>query len=214
MPRFKDREDAALQVAQMLGSSAHQPKVIILGLPRGGVALAYAVARELDVGWEVINVRKIGHPRNPEVAVGAIAEGGILVLDSAAIAMYGIDEDILQQHIDQERELVQERIVRYRGGADLSLGGNTVIVVDDGIATGWTMQAAIMSAKKFGAYRTIVAVPVAAADSVERLREVADEVMVIDIPKVFWAVGYHYRHFEQVRDEDVVRLLRSRQDEA
>lgn len=209
---YADRKDAGRQLAKALG--AHKNKdVVVLALPRGGVVLGAEVARILGAPLGLVLVRKIGHPSNPEYAIGAIAENNRPVYDQAALGDIGktwleLEEEAARELIEQRREFY------YNSGSSYThpeIKGKTVIIIDDGIATGLTMRAAVQSVQKQGAKRIIVAAPVASREAVGGLKKVADEVIVLDDPATFkGSVGAHYKIFHQVPDEDVRGLLMER----
>ena len=170
--------------------------------------VAFQVARALHAPLDVIGVRKLGAPSQPELAVGAIAEGGVRLLDERTVGVLGIDEQVLAEIEDREREELRRRTRDYRGGRDLPpLGGRTVIIVDDGLATGSTARAACRAVRALEPERVVLAVPVGAAQSVEALRAEADEVVCVLVPPTFQAVGSWYRHFDQTSDAEVRRML-------
>jgi putative phosphoribosyl transferase len=184
-----------------------RPDVLVLGLPRGGVPVAHAVASALAAPLDVFVVRKLGAPQQPELALGAIASGGTIVLNDDIVRQLGVDATRLQPIIDAQRREVDARERRYRGQRPpLDLNGRTVVLVDDGLATGATMRAAI-AAVRSAAAAMIVAVPVAAPEAVAELRGEVDRLEVVSTPPGFAAVGLWYRDFRQVSDEEVRRLL-------
>jgi len=204
---FTDRADAGRQLAARLEGLKGQD-VIVLALPRGGVPVGAEVARALDSPLDVIGVRKLGAPMQPELGVGAIAEGGVRVLDRSILARLRLDEAAIDQVEMRERAELQRRLERYRGERDMpELSGRTVVVVDDGLATGGTARAACRAVRQAGPGTTILAVPVAAASSLETLRDEADEVVCVQAPEDFVAVGRWYEHFDQTTDDEVVALL-------
>ncbi len=204
---FTDRADAGRQLATRLEGLRGQ-NVIVLALPRGGVPVGAEVARALDSPLDVIGVRKIGAPMQPELGVGAIAEGGVRVLDRSILAQLRLDEAAIDQVETRERAELQRRLERYRGGRGMpELSGRTVVVVDDGLATGGTARAACRAVRQAGPGTTILAVPVAAARSLETLRDEADEVVCVQAPEDFVAVGRWYEHFDQTTDDEVIALL-------
>ncbi|WP_332760005.1 phosphoribosyltransferase [Pseudarthrobacter sp.] len=206
MFEFLDRTDAGRRLGQRLAGLRGQD-VVVLGLPRGGVPVAFEVARALDAPLDVVVVRKLGVPFQPEVALGAIGEGGARVLDTRTIALAGVTEEDLRTVETKERKLLEQRLARYRQGRNRAeVHGRTVIVVDDGIATGSTARVACQVARQFGAARVILAVPVAPARTVASFKD-ADEVICLVSPRDFRAVGYYYHDFSPTEDEEVVRLL-------
>lgn len=204
---FRDRADAGRQLAEKLRHCCGRDAVV-LGLPRGGVVVAAEVARVLDLPLDVVITRKIGAPFNPEYALGAVAEYGAVVLNDEEIAMLGIPPASIAAEVRAQQAEIDRRIQEYRGGRSLEyLRGRIAILVDDGIATGYTMLAAVRAAKRAGARKIIVAVPVAPAESLPRFQAVADSVVVVDTPEPFLAVGRFYEHFEQVTDAEVEQIL-------
>jgi len=207
--RFADRPDAGRRLAKLLAPLADEAPVVV-ALPRGGVPVAREVAAALGAPLEVLVVRKLGAPHNPEYGIGAIAEGGTRVIDSEAIAVLGVDESVVDGIAEREAAELSRRVVAYRGNRPpLSLQGRTAIVVDDGVATGVTVTAALRAVRSQGPRRTILAVPVCAPESALRLREEADEVVCLRTPALLYGVGQWYRDFSQVSDEEVVATLRS-----
>jgi putative phosphoribosyl transferase len=204
--RFPDRTDAGRRLAERL-ASWRSPETIVLGLPRGGVPVAAEVATALDAPLDVIVVRKLGIPYQPEVAMGAIGEGGARVLDEELVARAGVTEAELDAVERRERANLEARVARFRGGRDrLDLTGRTAIIVDDGIAMGATATAASLVARQLGAARVVVAVPVGGPDAADRVGD-ADEVVCLLQPPGFHAVGSFYRDFRQTTDDEVVALL-------
>ena len=204
---FADRDDAGRQLAQALrGIDGINP--IVLALPRGGVPVAVPVAAALGAPLDVLVVRKLGVPWNPEYGFGAVGEGGVAVVDRALARQLRISDDEVNQVIAAEAAEVERRLGEYRAGRPApELAGRTAIVVDDGIATGSTVAAAIALLRDRGVARVVVAAPVGATDSVARLRQLADDVVVLSVPQDFRAVGLHYRDFAQLSDAQVQRLL-------
>ena len=204
---FANRQDAGRQLVARLEDLRGRTDVLVLGLPRGGVPVAQAVALELGAPLDVFVVRKLGAPQEPELALGAIASGGTIVLNRDVIDHLGVDAEHLQPIIDAQREEIEARERRYRGDRpSLDIAGHTVVLVDDGLATGATMRAAV-SAVRSATANVIVAVPVGAPEAVALLREEADRVEALSTPAGFTAVGLWYRDFRQVTDEEVRRLL-------
>jgi predicted phosphoribosyltransferase len=191
-----------------MANYAGRDDVVVLGLPRGGVPVAWEVARGLRAPLDVLIVRKLGAPGQPELAIGAVGEGGVRVLNEGLIRGLMISaRDIDRIAAGEEKEL-QRRISVYRGSHEpLVLKDRTVIVVDDGVATGATMRAGLQAVKAMGAAKVIAAFPVGASDSVAGLEEDADEVVVLETPAWFSAVGEWYEDFRPTTDEDVQRLL-------
>lgn len=198
--RFRDRREAGRALASRLAAEAG-PRTTVLGLPRGGVVVAAEVARALGAPLDAIVVRKLGSPAMPEYGLGAIAEGGVVF--SAGGSLRGL-EHVLRSEADE----LERRVGRYRRGrAPPDLRGRTALLVDDGIATGGTVQAAVAAARKLGAARVVVAAPVVAPESVPALAEAADRVVFVEAPEGFAAVGAFYDDFAPVEDEEVVAAL-------
>ena len=204
---FKDRRDAGRQLAGRLTRyAALQP--VVVGLPRGGVPVAAEVAERLGAALDIIVVRKIGCPWQPELGIGAIAEGGVRVLNDNLIKEVGMRPEDVDAVIDRERAELARRVRRYRGeGAAVPVDGRVVILVDDGLATGYTARVAIEAIRRRGARRVILAVPVAPEDIVAAMHGVADEVVVVDTPPWILSIGEFYEDFAQTSDEGVVSLL-------
>lgn len=207
MPLFKDREAAGRDLAVAL-ERYRGPATLVLGLPRGGVVVAAEVARILDAELSVIVARKIPAPGNPEYAIGAVAEGGGRYLNEREIQAYGISPAYIQREIEREQREIQRRIELYRGGQPLPpIKDRPVIVVDDGIATGYTMLAALRAVRHGGGHPVVMAVPVGPPGIVEQLEFECDDAVVLATPEPFYAVGFFYEDFEQVSDAEVIRLL-------
>ena len=206
-PGFHDRDEAGRSLGtRLLPFRASSP--VILGIPRGGLRVAVGVARALGAPLDVLVVRKLGVPWHPELGFGAIGESGASVIDADVIDMAGLDPSDTERVIRQETAELERRIRSYRGDrAPVPVRGRTVILVDDGIATGGTVRAAIDVVRRRGADRIVVAVPVAPPHTVETLRQVADEVVVLRSEEPFLAVGRFYDEFPQVSDEEVARIL-------
>ena len=205
---FRDRREAGRELGAALKSLGLEHPVV-LGLPRGGVPVAYEVARALDAPLDVVVSRKIGAPGNPEFAIGAVAEDGVTVLNRATVAALLIGHEELEQAIERAGAQVQERVRRYRSAADpVPLAGRTAIVVDDGLATGATARAALRAVRARGPARVVLAVPVAASETVEDLRPEADEIVALLTPDALWAIGLWYDDFGQTPDAEVSELLR------
>lgn len=205
--RFTDRTEAGKLLAERLGGLADE-EVVVLALPRGGVPVAWEIARALNAPLDIVGVRKLGAPRQPEFGIGAIAEGDTRVVDTESAAAAGLDEDAIAAVEHRERGELQRRVRKYRGDRTLpAMTGRTVIVVDDGLATGVTARAACRAVRGHDPARLILAVPVASPRAVEALREVADEVVVVHTPASLMSIGEWYERFDQVSDEEVLRLL-------
>jgi putative phosphoribosyl transferase len=205
---FRDRQDAGVRLAQRLSSEGFTGDAIVLGLPRGGVPVAYEIAVELKAPLDVFLVRKLGAPFNPELAVGAIASGGEAVYNEGLLAQLGLDEEALAPILKREEEELERRERVYRRGRPApSVAGKTVILVDDGVATGATMLAAVDAVRALGPRRVVVAVPSTSASALARLRRSADEVIALSTPEPYVAVGAWYESFPQLSDRDVIEFL-------
>lgn len=208
MTTFEDRRDAGRRLAAALSDSLSGVDCVVLGLPRGGVPVAAEVADALDAPLDVLVVRKVGVPGHGELAMGAVASGGTTVRNADLLASLGIDDATFEQAAEAERVEVRARERRLRGhGGEAPVDGRTVVLVDDGIATGSTMRAALASLHQRSPTRIIVAVPVAPAGVCEDLAREADEVVCLSTPRLFRAVGLWYDDFRQVDDGQVRALL-------
>ena len=206
---FVDRRDAGLRLGERLRGLPGAEDAVVLGLPRGGVPVAFQVARALGVPLDVIVVRKLGVPYQPELGFGAIGEGGVRVLNPDVLRLAGVTPEEMAEVERRERVELERRARRFRGDrAPVDLTGRTVIVVDDGIATGGTARAACRVARAHGASWVVLAVPVGAPETIASLREDADEVVCLYTPDHFSAIGAWYDDFSQTCDEDVVECLR------
>ena len=207
-PRFLNRADAGRRLAATLSAYAGRADVIVLALPRGGVVVAYEVARELDVPLDVFTVRKLGVPGHEELAMGAIASGGALVLDEALVRELRISERDLRAVIAAEQRELERREKEYRGDRPPpDIAGRTVVLVDDGLATGASMRVAVAALKQEHPARIVVAVPIAPPETCEALRREADDVVCGVTPEPFYAVGLWYEDFTQTTDKEVHDLL-------
>ena len=207
---FRDRADAGNRLAdRLLHFKSDNP--VVLALPRGGVAVAAPVAASLGAPLDILLVRKIGAPMQPELAIGAVVDGDepIVVLNDDIVALLGLMPAELERARQAALEEIAARRVQFGGvGQRVSWRGRTVIVVDDGIATGATVRAALKALRSDGAARIVLAVPVAPRESLDALAADADEIVCLETPEPFWAVGAHYRSFDQLSDADVLTLLR------
>ena len=207
--RFKDRIEAGRQLANALAEYANRHDVVVLALPRGGVPVGFEVAEALHAPLDVFLVRKLGVPGHPELAMGAIASGGVRVLSEDLIAQLGIPRTAVEQVAVRERLELERRDRLYRGDRQLpQLRDRAVILVDDGLATGATMEAAVEAVRVYHPARVVVASPVCARDSAARLERIADVVVCAQSPEPFQAVGLWYERFDQTTDEEVIDLLR------
>jgi predicted phosphoribosyltransferase len=209
---FKDRKDAGRQLAERLTHYRDRPDVIVLGLPRGGVVVAYEISRALRCQLDILIVRKIGFPGDPEFAVGAVSETGTVVVNESIVADYRVSRDYLDQETARQKTEIARRAALYRGGRGIPyLEGKTVILVDDGVATGATLKAAISTLKKERLGRLVVALPVASRSAERELSTMADEWACLDAPAGFMAVGQFYTNFAQTEDEEVVAMLKNKE---
>ena len=210
---FRDRARAGRELAAQLREFAGRSDVRVLALPRGGVPVAYDVAHALRAPLDVFLVRKLGLPGHEEFAMGAIATGDVVVLDDQVLRTFGVDQQSVDRVIQRERDELERRARAYRGNEPpVDVRGCTVIVIDDGLATGATMRAAVMALRREGPRRIVVAVPVAAPETCRSFREgadAADDVVCLRTPEPFQAVGLWYHDFDQVTDDEVRALLNS-----
>jgi len=208
--RFADRLDAGHALAARLTAYANRTDVVVLGLARGGVPVAAEVARALAAPLDVLLVRKLGAPDQPELAIGAIAEDGVALVNEDVLRGLGLGPDDVDRATARERPELDRRLAAYRGGRPgLEVDGKVAIVVDDGLATGASMEAACRTLAARGAARLVVAVPVASREACNRLRTIAHEVIAVATPAPFYAVGAWYVDFSQTDDREVVDLLAS-----
>lgn len=208
MPLFKDRTQAGRRLAEQLTRYRGRDDVLVLALPRGGVPVAYEVAEALEAPLDVFVVRKLGVPGQPELAMGAIATGGVRVLNEDLVRRLGISEDTANAVAERELEELERRERSYRGDrAPPDLEGKTVLLVDDGLATGATMRAAVAALGRQGPGSVVVAVPTASPDTCDELRQEVDEVVCAETPQPFYGVGMWYENFTQTTDADVQDLL-------
>ena len=205
--QYLDRGDAGRQLAaELMPFADEQP--VIMALPRGGVPVSVEVAKALHAPIEILAVRKIGAPGNPELAVGAVAEDGSGVLDPRSAGMLGMTQELLDERLEEESRELRRRVDRYRQERPVPLSGRTAIVIDDGMATGMTELAAVRAVRKRGARRVVVAVPVGSSEAVVMLEEEADRVICLTVPRRLYGVGMWYEDFSQTTDDEVRALLR------
>lgn len=206
--RYRDRKEAGQRLAERLLDYRDRSDVVVLGLPRGGVVIASEIARRLHAPLDVFVVRKLGVPGQEELAMGAIASGGVRVLNSAVVDVCGIPASVIEEVTEQERRELERRERLYRGvRPPIAIEGRTVILVDDGIATGATMRAAVAALRRLKPARIIVAAPTAAPQACELLSKEADEVICDIMPDPFYSVGLWYDDFTQNSDEEIRELL-------
>jgi predicted phosphoribosyltransferase len=205
---FQNRREAGRQLAERLAGDRNRPDVIVLALPRGGVPVAYEVARALGAPLDVFVVRKLGLPGHEELAMGAVATGGVRVLNQELVDRLQIPPHVIDAVSAREQAELRRREQLYRGGRPLpDVAGRTAILIDDGLATGATMQAAIKALRQLAPARIVVAVPTAPRDTCEALRSEADEVICDITPEPFFGVGLWYADFSQTSDDEVRALL-------
>lgn len=208
--RFADRREAGAALAAMLQHHAGRPGVVVLALPRGGVPVGYEVAEALGAALDIFLVRKLGMPGHPEFAMGAIASGGVRVLSDDVVRMYGISAEAIERVARTEQAELERREREYRQNhAAVDVKDKTVILVDDGLATGSTMRAAVQAVRRQSPARVIVAAPVGAPSTCAEFRSLADEVVCARTPEPFSAVGLWYQDFTQTSDDEVQSLLRT-----
>ncbi|MBD2609773.1 phosphoribosyltransferase [Nostoc punctiforme FACHB-252] len=205
---FKNRRFAGQVLAQELAAYANRSDVVVLGLPRGGVPVAFEVAQALNAPLDVLVVRKLGVPDREELAMGAIAPGGVRILNRNIINMVNISDEVIARVAVQEERELQRRENLYRGQRPFpDLRGRTVILVDDGLATGATMWAAVVAVRKHQPAAIVIAVPVAAPETCQQLETEVDQITCVSSPSPFYSVGLWYENFPQTTDEEVRELL-------
>jgi predicted phosphoribosyltransferase len=208
MTVFVDRTAAGQALVPLLRDYAKRPDAIVLALPRGGVPVAYVVARALKLPLDVLVVRKLGAPNQRELAMGAIAAGGVVVLNPEVTRWFADDQALIDEVIARERVELERRELAYRSGRPpLSIRGKTAIVVDDGAATGATMRAAVQALRQLQPKEIVVALPTASQKAEADLRQAADRVLCLQTPMLFDAVGQWYAVFDQTTDREVIELL-------
>jgi putative phosphoribosyl transferase len=214
MPRFRNRTEAGRLLAQRLQGYANVPDVLVLALPRGGVPVGYEVARALNAELDVFLVRKLGLPGYEELAMGAVASGGIRVINRGLIESLGISQEEIDAVVEREERELARRERLYRGNKPPPrIRGRTVILVDDGLATGSTMRAAIAALREQQPAKLVVAVPIAAPSTCDELADEVDDIVCAVTPEPFYAVGLWYEDFSQTTDEEVRELLQRAAEE-
>jgi putative phosphoribosyl transferase len=208
MALFRDRRDAGRKLAQKLLTYANRPDVIVLALPRGGVPVAYEVALALNAPLDIFTVRKLGVPGHEELAMGAIATGGARVVNQDIVRMFNIPQGLVEAVVKRELQELERRERQYRGDRSMrEIHGHTAVLIDDGLATGASMQAAIMALRAKDPARLAVAVPTAPLETCEAFKQVVDEMICATTPEPFYGVSRWYDDFSQVTDEEVQTLL-------
>jgi putative phosphoribosyl transferase len=206
---FQDRKEAGHLLAAKLSQYKGKKDTLILGLARGGVVVAYEVAKELSLPLNVVTPRKIGAPGNPELALGSIMENGEGVFNQSIIRILGVSQHYIASEVAKEKVRAQQRLALYRQYTPLpDIKNHTIILVDDGIATGSTMLTAVKAMRQAGAQHIAVAAPVSSTEAYQLLKEAADEIVCPHVREDFIGVGMYYRHFDQTTDEEVVQLLK------
>lgn len=207
---FRDRREAGRLLGQHMREHRPQGQLIVLGLPRGGVPVAFEVATALQAPLDVLVVRKLGAPYNPELAIGAIGPNGVIVLNQGVIDMLRVADEQIEEIRAREQGVLEARQRAYRSGrSSLEVANKTVVLVDDGIATGATMFAAVRALRALSAQHIVVAVPTSSAEAVRELERMGVEVVALSTPEPYVAVGAWYERFDQTSDEEVIRLLAS-----
>jgi putative phosphoribosyl transferase len=205
---FANRQQSGSLLVQKLKNYQNDPNVIVLGLPRGGIPVAYEIAKRLKVPLDILLVRKLGVPGAEELAMGAIGAGGTVYLNDDIIKQFGIREQEIQQAIEREKHVLEMRNTMYRQGRkELDVADKTVILVDDGLATGATMRAAINVVRALDAQSIVVAVPVGPISTVEEITPTVDQLVCLYTPDPFYAVGAWYEDFRQISDEEVCSII-------
>ncbi len=207
MALFRNRTEAGKQLAQALGRLSKD--AVVLAIPRGGVVVGYEIASALNIPLDIIITKKIGAPDNPELAIGAVAEDGTYLLDENVVEMLGVPQDYILAEVERQKNEIRRRLKAYRAGApNHEINGREVVLVDDGVATGSTLKAALRYLRKTGAKPIIVAVPVGPADTILELKGVSDRVVCLATPDPFYAIGEFYEDFDQTTDGEVIELLK------
>ena len=205
---FQDRREAGKALAARLASFKGRPSLIVLGIPRGGVVVGHEIAQALGAPLDVYITRKIGAPHNPELAIGAVASDGTLLIDHQLVRRLGVSQDYVDEESERQRQEIGRRLAEYRGEVPSpELADKVVILADDGVATGATTLVTIQAIKSQQPTELILAVPVGPRDSIESLRQEVDQLVCLHEPEIFWAVGAFYNVFDQTTDDEVKALL-------
>lgn len=205
---FQDRREAGQALARELASFKGSSNLIVLGIPRGGVVVGHEIAKALGAPIDVYITRKIGAPHNPELAIGAVASDGTLIIDQQLVRRLGVEQDYIEEESRRQKDEISRRLSEYRGDRPSpQLAGKIVILVDDGVATGATTLVTIRAIKAQDPSELVLAVPVGPRDSIESLRQEVDRLVCLHAPEIFWAVGAFYNVFDQTSDAEVKALL-------
>lgn len=205
---FEDRKEAGKELASKLGAYKDNKEAIVLGLARGGIVTAYEVAQSLNLPLDILTPRKIGFPGDPELAIGAVSEDGSSIINEEMVTDYNIDKKYIEEEKERQRQESLRRMTLYRGDRPaLNLTDKVAILVDDGIATGTTMRAAIKSAKFKKAKRVVVAIPVTEPSALKVIEKEVDDVVYLAAPTFFMAVGQFYQSFPPVEDDEVIKFM-------
>jgi putative phosphoribosyl transferase len=205
---FQDRHEAGQALARELASFAGSSNLIVLGIPRGGVVVGHEIAKALGAPIDVYITRKIGAPHNPELAIGAVASDGTLIIDQQLVRRLGVEQDYVEEESRRQKDEISRRLSEYRGDRPSpQLAGKIVILVDDGVATGATTLVTIRAIKAQDPSELVLAVPVGPRDSIESLKQEVDKLVCLHAPEIFWAVGAFYNVFDQTSDAEVKALL-------
>lgn len=204
---FTDRVEAGKRLALTLAKTTSKD-AIVLAIPRGGVVVGFEVAQTLSIPLDIIIPRKIGAPDNPELAIGAVTEDGTIIFDEKLVRYLRVPENYIKTESEKQKLEIKRRLQLYRGDAPYpDIKGREVILLDDGVATGYTMKAALASIRKKGAKKTVIAVPVGPRSTIDELKNEADRVVCLYTPEPFYAIGQFYKNFTQITDEEVIKLL-------
>lgn len=207
---FKDRKEAGRKLADKLAKYTDEKDIIVIALPRGGVAIGAEIAKKIGASLDVIITRKIRFPGQPEFAIGAIAENGKVALNDQIVKRYNIPQSYLDEEICRQKAEIERRLIAYRDGEKLAFTKDKIIIlVDDGVATGFTIIAAINALKDEGIKKLIVAVPVSPHDTFLKMKSLVDEIICLEAPETFLAIGDFYYEFEQLTDEEVMQLIQN-----
>ncbi len=205
---FLDRRDAGRRLSKKLQKYKEQ-RVLVLGLPRGGVVVADEIAKALGADLDVLVARKIGAPQNPELAIGAVTVDGAVLLEETILSFMNVPDHYISAQAQRQKKEIERQLQEYRGKAEpQSFAGRTLIIVDDGVATGMTMKAALKSVAADTPAKLVLALPVAPQDTTKQLTRLVDELVILHTPEPFYSVGQWYAQFEQVSDEQVLEILR------